>query len=85
MIDVNSDNNLMNSDNNLNEIKVVSFEENERLKDENRINFYKNLRIITENPIVVLENYFDKTKSSGGSEKSISSTDDEWTKVDQII
>ena len=55
------------------------------MKDEDGINFYKNLRIITENPIV-FENYFDKTKlSSGGSEKSISSTDDEWTKVDQII
>jgi len=72
---------------NLNEIKIISLEENEneRMKDEDGINFYKNLRIITENPIV-FENYFDKTKlSSGGSEKSISSTDDEWTKVDQII
>ena len=74
---------LINSTDKLKEIKVISLEENEKMKGEDALNFYKNLRIITENPI---ENYFYKSKSSGGSEKSISSsTDDEWTKVDQII
>jgi hypothetical protein len=76
---------LINSTDKLKEIKVISLEENEKMKGEDGLNFYKNLRIITENPIV-FENYFYKSKSSGGSEKSISSsTDDEWTKVDQII
>ena len=63
------------------EIKVISFEENEKTKDDDKINFYKNLRIITENPISI-ENYF---KKSSDSDKSTVATDDEWTKVEQVI
>ena len=65
----------------LKEIKVISFEENEKTKDDDKINFYKNLRIITENPISI-ENYF---KKSSDSDKSTVATDDEWTKVEQVI
>jgi hypothetical protein len=84
-------------DDNLKEVKVFSFEENERMKDEDKINFYKNLQIITENPIEnkidnyfdKIDNYFDKIKVSNddcGSSGSTSSViDDEWTTVDQII
>ena len=66
------------------EIKVISFEENEKAKDDDKINFYKNLRIITDNPIIRIENYFKKSKSSD-SDKSNVAADDEWTKVDQVI
>lgn len=66
----------------LQEIKLVSFDQNELDKDTNKINFYKTLSVITENPHI--ENYFYKTKSSSSSEKSLS-TDDEWTKIEQII
>ena len=72
-----------NHGNELKEIKVISFEENEKAKDDDKINFYKNLRIITDNPIRI-ENYFKKSKSSD-SDKSNVAADDEWTKVDQVI
>lgn len=75
----------------LNEIKIISFEEHEKIKDENRINFYKNLKIITQNPISFedrIENYFDSKLSSGSkksisSKKSLGTEDDEWTEVDE--
>lgn len=73
-----------NHGNELKEIKVISFEENEKAKDDDKINFYKNLRIITDNPIIRIENYFKKSKSSD-SDKSNVAADDEWTKVDQVI
>ena len=66
------------------ELKIDSFEENEKIKDDNKISLYKNFSVITENPIDDnhrIENYFKKTNS----DNSISPIDDEWTKVDQII
>ena len=68
----------------LKELKIDSFEENEKIKDDNKISLYKNFSVITENPIDDnhrIENYFKKTNS----DNSISPIDDEWTKVDQII
>ena len=65
------------------EIKVISFEESEKKRDDDKINFYKNLRIITDNPISI-ENYFKKTNSSE-SISSLAVVDDEWTKVEQVI
>ena len=70
-------------DNELKEIKVISFEESEKKRDDDKINFYKNLRIITDNPISI-ENYFKKTNSSE-SISSLAVVDDEWTKVEQVI